>query len=97
MRPVKTARQLNKYQNKYLRTIAEAYKTTSTRILEMEIYISSLNIYLNSRIAAFRQQLKISEIGLAIERAYERLKIRFRNRKGRRRRAKITSGQFKNQ
>jgi hypothetical protein len=63
----------------------------------MEICISSLNIYLDSRVAAFRQRLKISEIGLEIERAYERLKIKFRNRKRRRRRAKIISGQFKNQ
>jgi hypothetical protein len=47
--------------------------------------------------AVFRQRLKISGIGLAIERACERLKIRFRNRRGRRRRAKITLGQFKNQ
>jgi hypothetical protein len=44
----------------------------------------------------FRQRLKISEIGLIIERVYERLKIRFRNRKGRRRLAKITLNQFKN-
>jgi hypothetical protein len=58
----------------------------------MEIYISSLNIYLDNRMAAFRQQLRISEIELAIERIYERLKIRFRNRRKRRRRVKITSG-----
>jgi hypothetical protein len=65
--------------------------------LEVEIYILSLNIYLNSKMAAFRQRLRISQIGLAIERAYERLKISFRNRKGRRRRAKIISNQLKNQ
>jgi hypothetical protein len=77
--------------------IAEAYKIISTRIVEMEIYISFLNIYLNSRITVFRQRLRISKIRLIIERVYERLKIRFRNRKKRRRRAKITPGQFKNQ
>jgi hypothetical protein len=72
--------------------IAEIYKVTFTRILEVEIYISFLNIYLNSRVAAFRQRLRISEIELIIERAYEYLKIRFRNRRRRRRRAKITPG-----
>jgi hypothetical protein len=77
--------------------IAGTYKIISTRILEMEICIPPLNIYLNSKMAAFRQRLKISEIELAIERAYERLKIKFHNRKRRKRRAKITPGQFKDQ
>jgi hypothetical protein len=70
-------RQLNKYQNKYLRTVTEIYKITFTRILKMEIYISPLNIYLNSRIAVFRQELNFSKIELIIERIYEHLKIRF--------------------
>jgi hypothetical protein len=61
----------------------------------MEICIPPLNIYLDSRMAAFRQRLKISEIGLVIEQAYERLKIRFRNLKKCKRRAKIISDQFK--
>jgi hypothetical protein len=90
MPSAETVRQLNKYQNKYFRTVAEIYIIISTRILEMEIYIPPLNIYLNSRMAAFRQRLKISEIELIIERVYEYLKIRFRNRRRRRRRAKIT-------
>jgi hypothetical protein len=63
----------------------------------MEICIPFLNIYLNSRIAAFRQRLKISEIELIIERVCERLKIKFRNRKRRKRRAKATPSQLKNQ
>jgi hypothetical protein len=63
----------------------------------MEICIPPLNIYLDSRIAAFRQQLKILEIKLIIEQICERLKIKFHNRKERRRRAKITPNQFKNQ
>jgi hypothetical protein len=90
MRSAEAARQLNKYQNKYFKTIAEAYKFIFTRILKVEIYILPLNIYLNSRMAAFRQRLRISGLGLVIERACERLKIRFRNRRERRRRAKIT-------
>jgi hypothetical protein len=79
MRPAEAARQLSKYQNKCLRTVAGAYKATPTRILEVETYISPLDIYLDSRVAAFRQRLRISEVELIIERAYERLKIRLRN------------------
>jgi hypothetical protein len=97
MRPAETASQLNKYQNKYFRTIAEIYKTIFTRILKMEICISFLNIYLNSRVVIFRQRLRISGIKLIIERIYERLKIKFRNRKRRKHRAKIMPDQFKNQ
>jgi hypothetical protein len=70
--------------------IAEIYKTIFTRILEVKICIPSLNIYLNSRIAVFRQRLRISEIELEIERICEHLKIKFRNRRRCRRRAKIT-------
>jgi hypothetical protein len=81
MRPAKTTRQLNKYQNKYFRTIIGIYKIIFTRILKVEIYMFFKNIYLDSRIAAFRQRLKISEIKLIIERICERLKIRFRNQK----------------
>jgi hypothetical protein len=55
MRPAETARQLNKYQNKCYRTVAEIYKIIFTRILKIEIYILSLDIYFNSRIAIFRQ------------------------------------------
>jgi hypothetical protein len=63
----------------------------------VEIYIPPLNIYFDSRVAAFRQRLKISGIGRIIERVCERLKIRFRNRKKRRRCAKITPDLFKDQ
>jgi hypothetical protein len=96
MRSAETARQLNKYQNKYFRTIIRIYKIIFTRILEVEICIPSLNIYLDSRIAVFRQRLKILEIELIIERVYEYLKIKFRNRKRRKHRVKVTSDQFKN-
>src|SRR6266536_3328069 len=89
MRPAGAARHLSKYQNKCLRTVAGAYKITPTRILKVETYITPLNIYLDNRVAAFRQRLRISGTGRVIERAYERLKIRFRNRRERRRRVKI--------
>ncbi len=56
----------------------------------MKICISPLNIYLNSRIVAFRQQLKILKTERVIERAYKYLKIKFRNCRKRRRRVKIT-------
>src|SRR6266511_5469802 len=95
MRPAGAARHLSKYQNKCLRTVAGAYKATPTRILEVETCIPPLNIYLDSRVAAFRQRLRILGIGRVIERACERLKTRFRNRRKRRRRVKITSDLLK--
>ncbi len=54
MQPAGAARYLNKYQNKCLRTVAGTYKVIFIRILEVEIYIPPLNIYLDSRVAAFR-------------------------------------------
>src|SRR6266511_5650201 len=97
MRPAGAARHLSKYQNKCLRTVAGAYKATPTRILELEICIPPLNIYLNSRVAAFRQRLRILGIGRIIERAYKYLRIRFRNRRKRRRHIKITLDLFNDQ
>ncbi len=61
----------------------------------MKICTPSLNIYFNSKVAAFRQRLRILGIGRVIERVYERLRIRFRNRKKRRRRVRITPDLFK--
>ncbi len=58
------------------------YKVILIRILEVEICIPPLNIYLDSRVAAFRQRLKILGTGRVIERACERLRTRFRNRRG---------------
>ena len=61
----------------------------------MEICILLLNIYFDNRVAAFRQRLKILKTERVIERACERLRIRFRNRRGRRRRVRITPGLLK--
>jgi len=61
----------------------------------VEICILLLNIYFDNRVAAFRQRLKILKTERVIERACERLKIRFRNRKERKRRVRITSDLFK--
>src|SRR6266536_2863933 len=97
MRPAGAARHLSNYQNKCLRTVARAYKATPTQILEVEICTPPLNIYLDSRVAAFRQRLRISGTGRVIEQACERLRTRFRNRRRRRRRVKITPDLLKDQ
>ncbi len=49
------------------------YKIIFIRILKVEIYIFFLNIYLDSRVAVFRQRLRILGIRRVIERVYERL------------------------
>src|SRR5438034_9731267 len=46
-RPVK---KLIEMQNKCLQVIANIYKTILIAVLEIEIYISSLNLYLNTRL-----------------------------------------------
>ena len=51
------AAKLQLTQNKCLRVVAEAYKATPIRALEIETYTPPLDLYLDERLAAFRDQL----------------------------------------
>ena len=48
------AAKLQPIQNKCLRVVAGAYKVMLIRALEIETYIPPLDLYLDGRLAAFR-------------------------------------------
>jgi hypothetical protein len=50
-------------QNKCLRVVAGAYKATPVRALETETYTPPLDLYLDGRLAAFRDRLANSQVG----------------------------------
>ena len=54
-------------QNKCLRVVVGAYKATLIRALEIEIYTLLLNLYLDGRLAVFRDRLANSQVGQAIQ------------------------------
>jgi hypothetical protein len=72
-------------QNKCLRVVAGAYKATPIRALETETYTPPLDLYLDGRLAAFRDRLANSRVGQSIQEACKVIQRRLRNKKGRRR------------
>jgi hypothetical protein len=56
-------------QNKYLRTVAGAYRATLMESLKTETYIPPIDLYLDSRVAAFYQWLQSSPSHEAIQKA----------------------------
>jgi hypothetical protein len=79
------AAKLQPVQNKCLRVVAGAYKATPIRALETETHTPPLDLYLDSRLAAFRERLASSPVGQLIQEACKVIQRRLRNRKGRRR------------
>ena len=79
------AAKLQPIQNKCLRVVAGAYKATPIRALEIETYIPPLDLYLDGRLAAFRDQLANSQVGQSIQEACKVIQRKLRNKKGRRR------------
>jgi len=71
-------------QNKYLRTIAGAYRATPIAILETETYTPPLDLYLDSRVAAFQKRLQGSPVYQQIQNAcqviVQQLKIKTQRR-----------------
>jgi hypothetical protein len=65
--------------------VAGAYKATPIRALETETYITPIDLYLDGRLAAFREKLANSQVGQTIQEACKVIQRRLRNRKGRRR------------
>jgi hypothetical protein len=72
-------------QNKCLRVVAGVYKATPIRVLETETYTPPLDLYLDGRLAAFRDRLANSQVGQSIQEACKVIQRRLRNKKGRRR------------
>lgn len=71
---------LQTVQNKCLRTIAGAYRATPVVLLETETFTPPIDLYLDSRIAAFQQRLQNSpiyqQIQVACKWIVRRLKLR---------------------
>jgi hypothetical protein len=51
------AKALSKAQNRSLRIVVEAYKSAPIRYLEIEAWVPSLDLYLNKRLANFKNRL----------------------------------------
>jgi hypothetical protein len=71
---------LRRIQNKCLRTITGAYKATPTAALETETFIPPIDLYLDSRAAAFQVRLNSAQANDTISQARKeidrRLKLR---------------------
>ena len=57
-KPTGPAKQLAKAQNRSLRIVAGAYKSTPIRCLETETWVPPLDLYLNKRLADFEARLQ---------------------------------------
>ena len=76
---------LQPIQNKCLRVVAGAYKATPVKALEIKTYTPPINLYLDGRLAAFRDRLANSQVGRSIQEACRVIQRRLQNKKGRRR------------
>jgi hypothetical protein len=74
---------LQPIQNKCLRVITGAYKATLVRALKIEIYTPPIDLYLNGRLAAFRDRLANSPVSQLIQQACKAIQRRLRNKRGR--------------
>jgi len=86
-KPQGLAAKLQPLQNKCLRVVAGAYKATPTRNLEVETYTPPIDLYLDSRLAAFQSRLAHTEADKIIQKACSAIWSRI---KGRRRKHKAT-------
>lgn len=77
------AAKLRTVQNKCLRTIAGAYRATPIQALETETFIPPIDLYLDSRIAAFQRRLQASPTYDQIQKACQAIARRLKLRKPR--------------
>ncbi len=78
------AAKLQPIQNKCLRVVTGAYKATPVRALETETYTPPIDLYLDGRLAAFRDRLANSPVSQSIQQACKAIQRRLRNKRGRR-------------
>ena len=83
---------LRTIQNQCLRTVAGAYKATPIRSLEVETFVPPIDIYLNSRIAAFQKRLENSSSYDTIQKACSEIRSRLKSRAAKKAR---TQGQLR--
>jgi hypothetical protein len=75
------AAKLQPIQNKCLQIVTEAYQATLTQTLETEAYVSPIDLYLDSRLAAFQNRFTNSGISQTIEKACQTIQNRIKNRR----------------
>jgi hypothetical protein len=92
--PKGVAAKLAGVQNKCLRVIAGAYKATPVAALEAETYTPPLDLYLDTKLAKFRQRHKQSGMEDLITKSCARIQTKLRMRGGR---PKPTEGERKSQ
>ena len=70
--------------------MAGAYRATPVRSLETETFTPPIDLYLDSRLAAFQDRLANSEVGQFIENSCAQIRARIKGRRGRRSARKTT-------
>ena len=75
---------LRSVQNSCLRTVAGAFRATPIRSLEVETYIPPIDIYLNSRVAAFQRRVEDSSSYDVIKKACSAIRARLKSRAAKR-------------
>jgi hypothetical protein len=76
------AAKLEHIQNKCLRIVAGAYRTTPICSLETETFTLPIDLYLDSRLATFQKRLENSEVSQVIGNTYNWIKARIKSRRG---------------
>jgi hypothetical protein len=69
---------LQRFQNKCLRTISGAYKATPIASLESETFVPPIDLYLDSRVAAFQRRIQGSPSYEVIQRACKNIQRRLK-------------------
>ncbi len=83
-KPKGPAARLQKQQNQGLRTVLGAYRATPARMLETELYVPPLDLWLNGQIARFQARLERSGIAQEIRNACSTIRTRILRRTNRR-------------
>jgi len=87
------AAKLQPIQNKCLRIVTGAYRATPTQSLETEAYVPPIDLYLDSRLAAFQNRLTNSGVSQTIEKACQTIQNRIKNRRGHKRAQEASIGE----
>ena len=91
------ANKLKSLQGKYLRTVAGAYRATSTEALEIETHTQPIDIALEGRVARTMLRIGASHARHVIEGDTEKIRQQMRSKRGRQARVRKTLGQIKEQ
>ena len=75
--------------------VTGAYRATPISMLEVEAYIPPIDLFLDSRLAAFQTRLAGTKVEQFIENTCKQIQNRIRNRRGRKVAQKRTIGEYK--